>query len=1135
MAKKENQSKGGNTSLLQTARTKSYGAGRFASLPIKGGKSQPKIRNVDAPNSPKNGKAIDGEANDYLHKIYDVVEAESAVFGMSMNSKNSLEYSLPKAYISGTAKNVVGNGGAKQSASFFSLWPTSTGAVDPDQYHRQNQQQLKKKKFVKPTTQGTREVIVTNKKTMDISKGLRFSAPSPMTLNRYQPQIGQEKTAPESKEYLERQAMRKQKQTEAKYIAEAKMTIEDRLKQAFGLEEFGAALEERVEGYDNNNNNNKNTNANMPMRKKSLMKKILGKVRQKPSTKLQQNQEKSSAIQAAMAAAAAAVEAATGDPGGQIGGRNRPMTEEEARAIVSHALLISRQKKKTTSPHEMLDQLAPQVVDDFGRPIHFPINEVMMSQNEDSVSELDSSLRNRRKMPVAEVRMNNSSHYHGNESVSTLGTPRVFEQLDKLLLSESHGLQQRPGIIRDFLEDNMGGSAAPPPMVTSHDARALIDQIDSGTLVGDMTAGTAKVESAVRFCNIASNCFHPGHKSIFLETSARDHIFASNISALGDESYYDDDSEASSEERTNDDTWLSPNTDFTQAIDDAIRKAELQIASTKEVGEKISSKTSPRSYGGVSASHTEMNRQPEQETDTKLNNNIAETARPNQGFALEDAERNEKNTPEREKTFVKSPNPERSANQISMLDEGRFLLEKDDEYWDTLSTIASTANDQSSESDAYMDEYIRPGPIPGEITTPSGEMKPVSTPISSGKGTTIDKNQQFLSPNGGNLDEMINDVTDLIDANLLDSLPISKNRRPNISSALSPKKSSAAIDRNKNSKLTKRKTKQMKPCPEAVEESEQEETKNVNLATAASQLAKGIRSVSWGVEEIYENKNLPLDLSDQDTDNSGSSYDMAHTPRPYPEGMHKNPRRTEYADEVQQQPRGDEDLLSRTLELSKGLLETIMGGQSVQEKTKKDERNFSSDSGEMQSGNFDENQTSTESRDDFQHDDKSREDDLSPTINDRLESLRNQRSRALSKFRQSQLQMQTPVANHSNEKAATAKRDRERLKHISLGKLQSTEPDRAEYITYPNAILKQSQSNDSDIDLKYTTSDSNASTTPSQKARELRMQLDEAMRASRAIQISQNELGNELNSFKRKYYKNPEIQHSFATKMVRDF
>ena len=45
------------------------------------------------------------------------------------------------------------------------------------------------------------------------------------------------------------------------------------------------------------------------------------------------------------------------------------------------------------------------------------------------------------------------------------------------------------------------------------------------------------------------------------------------------------------------------------------------------------------------------------------------------------------------------------------------LLDHDDAYWDTLSTIASTTKDKSSDSDQYMYEAVIPGPIPVEITT----------------------------------------------------------------------------------------------------------------------------------------------------------------------------------------------------------------------------------------------------------------------------------------------------------------------------------------------------------------------------------------------------------------------------------
>jgi len=429
-----------------------------------------------------------------------------------------------------------------------------------------------------------------------------------------------------------------------------------------------------------------------------------------------------------------------------------------------------------------------------------------------------------------------------------------------------------------------------------------------------------------------------------------------------------------------------------------------------------------------------------------------------------------------------------------------------------------------------MDEIFQPGPIPGEITTSSGEMKSVTAPVEAQNfGSVIGNSgngvlEQGFSPHSEeNLNSMMNDVTDLIDSDLLDKLPLSKNGRSINPVAINPENDMDILDTNEKSSKPHRKTtrmmsNQLRPRPEMIDSSKLEESGSGSLAiAAASQIAKGIRSVSWGFEEIYEDKNSHLDFSDQDTEKSEDFNILTRKAQPCPEGMHRSPPSADV------QTGEEEDLLSRTLELSKGLLETIIGGQLNHEKNKKEERQYTSSN------------DARECRDDFHEEPIDLSNtigiDLSPNIHSRLESLRNQRTLALSNFRQSQIQMPA-----GRSEIVSAERDRDRFNNTSLtrddGKSSSIEKDSVKYSSYQKAILKHSYSEDSDIELKYTTSDSNASTTPSQKARDLRMQLDEAMRVSREIQISQNQLGNELNSFKKKYYKNPEIEN-YKTKAVR--
>jgi len=1160
MNKKENQSQVGNASLLQTARTQNYGVGMFGILSMNN-KPQPKILDKKAKLSditPLSGKKK--FARNHLEMPYGKnIEADSGVLEMSMQqSGNSFEYSLSEVYNSpGTNGDYSKKKQNKiQSTGFSSLWPPSIGILNTQ--HQQTHNNFKTHKFEKMTKTAKKGSKITKKKTMDISRGLRFSAPAPMTLNRYQPQMGQEKTAPESKQYLEMVEEHEQQLVQAKRMTEAKIVVEDRFKQAFAL----CGLEEQFHDFGNEN---KNIIGNE--KKKKLMKEILGKVRPNSSEKWQQNQEKSSAIQAAMAAAAAAVEAATGEPTSGYGGINGSISEKEARAIVSQALRRQKQTLLSTPgvpgalfhPSMMnidRDNMITQEIDEFGRPVEFPVQEVMMKSGKDSVSELDASMRHVRNFPVLEIHTKNSNLFFEDDTVSSLGTPRVFEELDRLLLSEPHQIQQRPGIIRDFLENNMGGSAAPPHMVTSYDARALIDQLDSGTLFEDMTTGTARAENAVQFCNIASNCFHPGQKSLFLDSSsARDERIESQPSSYEEE---EEDTFGDSETQEivpKDEMWSMPTQAFTQAIDNAIRKAEMQIATNhgyyqkeedmplipiKETRATTSpTKSSPGSELALnksfspSASRRKISVSPRSNTTSKIQNvaeSEADKSHNQHSSPIDHKGQNivnimEETNLEQENNKTAMPRTRgglrRSINSRFTKDQGRFLLEKDDAYWDTLSTIASTANDRSSESDIYMDEIVQPGPIPGEITTPSSEIKSVTSPgeargfnpvIQNGINSDDPmKTNQRPKPDlkrseAANLHQMMNDVTDLIDADLLDNLPTSKNKRYTDSTSLKMKKG-----------LNHR-----RPSPESVTENMHEDNRNGSLAVTASQIAKGIRSVSWGFEEIYEDKNSHIDRSDHDTNKFDRPYNMTQKSQPCPEGVDRNFPRVSDSDDARS---GEEDdLLSRTLELSKGLLGTIMGNQDVQN-MKEGVINTTDDS--PRHVDFKKNHpTPIECRDDFHHEEevthhvKTSESDFSPMIHSRLESLRNQRTRALKKFRQTQIKIPTTSQNE-----ADAERDRDRLKCYSLSPSKPSS-------NYQQGAIKQSYSDPSDLELKYTTSESNASITPSQKARDLRTQLDEAMRASREIQISQNQLGNELNTFKKKYYKNPDIE-SYATKVVR--
>lgn len=1387
MTKKENQSKVGNNSLLQTARTKTFGAGKFAlhALQTKS-KPKPPVKKIKVPfrlpSTNVGGRSeIPGEGS----KVSDIttsvgeesplkrpnvvkevrnggksdgkdIEIESSVMEMSLNSGNSLPLSSL-----GANKNTSGNAMtnkqkvAHQSKAFSYIWPKPAAGVNLSPKH------LKSRNLAKPPKPIKSGVTVPKKKTMDISRGVRFSAPAPMTLNRCQLQMGQEKTAPESKEYLEMQAQNEreqQKKREAEHMAEAKRFVEERLKEEFEWEEDGLGFEAQLNEF------------NIDVRKKSLVRKILRKIRPK-------SKGIGSAIEAAMAAAAAAVDAAIGS--NPQNPDDESLSEEKARAIAKTALLASKKKKKKKSAPNFLQQLVSRTnqiplttlpysdvvtaVDSNGESLHFPVKEVMMKLREDSVSDLDASIRDTRKVPVSEIHMNDAEQAHDDESVSTLGTPRIFGQLDKLLSTEYDGANRHV----------LDGSAAPPPMVTSHDAKALIDQFDSGTMVGDTTIGT--VEDEADPWHMAIGCFPSQQKPRMMEASAlqKQNHRNSNRGRARIEEISDDGIETSFEEQPSyDDEDTKSSTSlasvFSLAIDNAIRKAEMQIATENggkndeesplspilevdEVMSPIASNTArdaklhlhipfaPGVLRTVSASPITSPRTTEVAREAKLSSylpiapgvlrsvpvpsddlpemnkmtnqpsqqpfsfdkfmNIAASKlhmttshsqdqhqhdrysteiddsprKKNSGKTrIKKAGKDETNeaTPRTrgggEKYFFESNNPPHfSDGQFDLLpstphnktqdmifdptqanskgyrkpqvqsvplaemDQGTFLLEKDDAYWDTLSTIASTANDRSSESDEYMDEFVPPGPIPGEITTSSSDIKiekavfvtvsgqllPPSPQVTKQKSgceenqvpaaalITIHESSQDSAHSGnasakdtpggnvslfnegssrprkkmettegftrsqGNINDMINDVTNLIDADLLLDQSYALNAKNSTAyNTLSETvrelvgfdisgndfQMGNAGQKSSTSKMKSLMTNQSRPCPEISQDRSKKNIQNKSPSLP-------IRNVSWGFEEIYEDSNPRLDQSDQETSNSEGTFSLGDRSRsrsrrgspqipksqPSPEDM----RSTTILQSNDTLITGleEQDLLSRTLELSKGLLKTIMGRQDIMEHEEQ-ERTETSRSRDARGKlhNYNRNHrrrqfTPPDTRDDFHYHEnrsaatnvieKSEEDDIAPImIQNRLEILRRQRAQSLAKFRLSQ----TPISGEGvsyTRSSEPIRRDRDRLKYYTsshdVGKSATSISDRVK-----NSDYLQSYTDDTDIELKYTTSDSNTSVTPSQKARDLRIQLDEAMKASKEIQLSQQKLGSELSTFKKRYYtRNGEID-DYARKAI---
>ena len=223
MARKENHPYAGNKSLLQTARSKTFGAGKFVLLS--------RHNNPKAPVKKVNVPILRPGINGRRDKTFDESSKVSDITA-------SIEEE-PRPYRLPPTSKITGSGNAASN--------NQTIHNNQDEGFNNPMRTALKRPLI--LAGGKRKTLVAvsdkDKKTIDISKGLKFSAPAPMTLNRCEPQPLQEKTTPESKEYLKMQAQKQreeQKKIEAEHIAEAKLVIEERLKQEFELEKEGAGF-----------------------------------------------------------------------------------------------------------------------------------------------------------------------------------------------------------------------------------------------------------------------------------------------------------------------------------------------------------------------------------------------------------------------------------------------------------------------------------------------------------------------------------------------------------------------------------------------------------------------------------------------------------------------------------------------------------------------------------------------------------------------------------------------------------------------------------------------------------------------------------------------------------------------------
>ena len=348
MVKKENSPLVSN-SLLQTASTKKLGAGKIALQALRSN-VRPPLKKVSVPRSQDSrvselSDPVEGVAAPAVKEIrYEDISVESSILEMSLTSGNSTNFSVSKAY---------GGGQVSSLGKAVRMTPQPQNS------------------YPKPLSNERRKPL--QKKSMEIQKGITFNAPSPMTLDRIQVQMGQEHSAPESREYLEKQKeITKKKEEETKKALYQKAKEETkRMVQEELQRELGEGFEAPLEGFS------PEAEEEVEIKKKSLVKKILGKIRPKSPKKKKQGTE--------------------------------PLNASEARSLARRALLSTRQK--SSIGNKDLHHLQA------------PVTEVLVTIKEDSVSDLDASAK---QFPVNEIRMDDDEQARDDASVSTLGTPQIF-------------------------------------------------------------------------------------------------------------------------------------------------------------------------------------------------------------------------------------------------------------------------------------------------------------------------------------------------------------------------------------------------------------------------------------------------------------------------------------------------------------------------------------------------------------------------------------------------------------------------------------------------------------------------------------------------------------------------------------
>jgi hypothetical protein len=433
MVKQENNPNVGN-SLLRTATTRRLGQSKLALTALRSG-VKPPLRRVKVDKGKSSGES----------RVSDLTGSVAESYGGPAIIKE-----IPERDVDSVALGLTLNSSSTTTSSVSASHKPLGSAVKTN---------IQPKAFTLPAMQ-PKNVKKTN---MQIHKGISLSAPSPMTMERVQVQMTQEHSVPESKEYKEHKEGMQQIQQQEKdkqELKEKKKQLKNILKEQV-VKERGQGFEAQLGDFqlgnfsvgdlharnDDEHPPSTRSASNPKEKKKSLVKKLLGKIKPKSPRK-----KAAGSVQDESKARA-----------------EKALSVVDARSMVRKALLASKNKKNGG----------------VDAPPHFPVMEINANKDASTISDLDAS--GRRPFPVAEIQTADQAR-DDDGSVSTLGTPHVFESMRQE--------DRRPGIEvpGKTYDDLQGRTRLDPSAQDSRDGKA-VDHMESKTFWTEAADNATRISS----------------------------------------------------------------------------------------------------------------------------------------------------------------------------------------------------------------------------------------------------------------------------------------------------------------------------------------------------------------------------------------------------------------------------------------------------------------------------------------------------------------------------------------------------------------------------------------------------------------------------------------------------------------